>query len=86
MVNKGVKRESTVPVAVRPFVKIIVELSVCGEGLISRGEKCIPPQGLHFELFKFAHEGHLGQTLTKRRLRENYWCPGMDQNVTDWMK
>ena len=72
IVKNGRRRESAVGVDVRPFCKILKELSVPGMDVVLRGDKFIPPLGVRGNLIDLAHHGHLGQTMTKKRVRENF--------------
>ena len=40
-----------------------------------------PTENMRRKIFELAHEGHLGQTLTKQRVREHFWWPAMDKFV-----
>lgn len=73
-------KKKNVSYSLQTFVKVSVELSV-EDGLLVRGDRLVPPEVLKVRLIKGAHEGHLGKTLTKRRLREYFWWPQMDKDV-----
>lgn len=51
--------------------------------LILRGSKLVIPTSLRPRMLQLAHEGHPGQSLMKRRLRERCWWPGIDQAAID---
>lgn len=51
--------------------------------LILRGSKLVIPVSLRQRMLQLAHEGHPGQSLMKRRLRERCWWPGIDQSATN---
>lgn len=51
--------------------------------LILRGSKLVIPKSLRSRMLQLAHEGHPGQSLMKRRLRERCWWPGIDQSAVD---
>ena len=85
MVKSGRRRESAVSMSVRPFCKILDELSNPEEDVLMRGQKFIPPMGVREKLMALAHQGHLGQTLTKKRVRENFWWPKMDSEIEEWV-
>lgn len=53
----------------------------CVNSLILRGSKLVIPKGLRSRMLQLAHEGHPGQSLMKRRLRERCWWPGIDQDA-----
>lgn len=46
----------------------------------------IPPIDFRGKVINLAHEGHLGRSLTKARVRERYWWPGMDHMTKDVVK
>lgn len=73
LLKSGPKRESCLPVSVWPYNKILDELSLGGDGVLIKGEKFIPLFGIRRKLLALAHEGHLGQTLTQRRLKNHFW-------------
>ena len=49
--------------------------------MIMRGDKIIPPTGIRTRLLNICHEGHLGISKTKGRIRNAYWWPGLDKDV-----
>lgn len=49
--------------------------------LIMRGTKLVIPKALRQRMCHLAHEGHPGQSMMKRRLREHCWWPGIDQDA-----
>lgn len=49
--------------------------------LIMRGTKLVIPLPLRQRMCQLAHEGHPGQSMMKRRLRERCWWPGIDHNA-----
>lgn len=51
------------------------------DGLLIRGTKVVIPQSLRPRFLELAHEGHPGETVMKRRLRDRVWWPGMDREV-----
>ena len=65
----GKMRESAVQADVRPYLKVLEELSEAEEWYILRGEKLVPPRGVRRKVCELAHEDHLGHTLTKQRVR-----------------
>ncbi|KAJ1124181.1 hypothetical protein NDU88_002642 [Pleurodeles waltl] len=67
---------------VRGYWEVCSELHLTKE-LVMRGERIVPPEALWRKLIDLAHEGHLGRTLTKSRLRASYWFPTMDRLVED---
>lgn len=57
-----------------------LEYSYANE-LIMRGTKLVIPSSLRSRMCQLAHEGHPGQSMMKRRLRERCWWPGIDQDA-----
>ncbi|XP_055527261.1 uncharacterized protein K02A2.6-like [Wyeomyia smithii] len=49
--------------------------------LVMRGTKLVIPISLRSRMCELAHEGHPGQSMMKRRLRERCWWPGIDQTA-----
>ncbi|XP_058840941.1 uncharacterized protein K02A2.6-like [Topomyia yanbarensis] len=49
--------------------------------LLMRGTKLVIPSSLRHRMCQLAHEGHPGQSMMKRRLRERCWWPGIDQEA-----
>lgn len=68
------------PTPIRRFWNVRTELSFI-DGVILRGDKYVIPAALQDRLVKFAHEGHMGISKCKTRLREYYWWPNLNQSV-----
>lgn len=66
------------PEEVQSYWNVREELSVEGDLLLKSG-KIVPPEGLRNHILNLTHEGHLGRSLSKARLRSDYWFPSMDQ-------
>lgn len=49
--------------------------------LVMRGTKLVIPKCLRSRMCQLAHEGHPGQSMMKRRLRERCWWPGIDKDA-----
>ncbi|XP_062557522.1 uncharacterized protein K02A2.6-like [Armigeres subalbatus] len=49
--------------------------------LVMRGTKLVIPNALRQRMCQLAHEGHPGQSMMKRRLRERCWWPGIDHDA-----
>lgn len=64
----------------RKFWDVSSQLTIHNH-LIFRGSRLLPPVSVRENLIQLAHNGHLGRYLTKKRLRESYWWPGMDAEV-----
>ena len=68
-----------------PYYRLRLELSVQND-FTFRGLRLVAPVALPRTLVDLAHEGHQGIVRTKRRLREVYWWPGMDDLVNTQVK
>lgn len=66
---------------VKSFEPFRNELGSIGS-LVIRGNKLVVPQSLRRRMLTLAHEGHPGETVMKRRLRDSVWWPGMDRDVS----
>ena len=72
----------------KPFQKIFHELTAVN-GVILKGEKLyipdtelVPGSGsLQNQCVELAHEGHQGETKTKKLLRAKLWFPGLDRRI-----
>lgn len=68
----------------KPEVKLFEvfrdELGMVGNILV-RGNKMIVPSKLRSRILELAHEGHPGESVMKRRLRERVWWPLMDKDA-----
>lgn len=53
------------------------------EDTIVRGNKLVVPQALRPRMLQLAHEGHPGESIMKKRLRDRAWWPGMDREAKD---
>lgn len=67
---------------VKPYVPFRGELGLVGDLLI-RGDKLVVPLKLRSRMLDLAHEGHPGESVMKRRLRDRVWWPGMDREVAN---
>ncbi|XP_055543705.1 uncharacterized protein K02A2.6-like [Wyeomyia smithii] len=56
------------------------ELGFVGD-LLVRGTKLVIPKSLRNRMLILAHEGHPGETVMKRRLRDRVWWPAMDRET-----
>lgn len=61
------------------------ELGCVGDILV-RGTKLVVPVALRSRMMALAHEGHPGESVMKRRLRDRVWWPGMDKEITKCVK
>lgn len=63
------------------------ELEICEfDNIMLRGTRLIPPVELREKMLEVAHEGHLGMSMMKRRLRVASWWPNMDKDVENFVK
>lgn len=60
------------------------ELSIMSNGVFVRGEKIVAH--VQSKLFAIAHEGEMGQMLTNKRIRVEFWWPGMDEELVQWVE
>lgn len=51
------------------------------DGVIYKNEKSVIPSVLRNKIISLAHEGHLGMSKCKSRIREYYWWPYLNRNV-----
>ena len=71
---------STLSNSSKGFYNVRHELSYIN-GILCRGNKYVIPASLYDLIVRFAHEGHLGMTKTKSRIREHYWWPNLNSCV-----
>lgn len=64
----------------KPYSAFRLEYSFANN-LIMRGTKLVIPKSLRQRMCQLAHEGHPGQSMMKRRLRDRCWWPGIDQDA-----
>lgn len=69
----------------KPFARFKDELCL-QNSLIVRGLKLFIPKKLRSRMLDLSHEGHPGESVMKRRLRERVWWPGIDYDVTQYVK
>jgi len=81
-----VVKSNRVNEALKSFKKIIPELSVSNDGLVTRGQRIMLPASLQEKALKSAHAGHLGINSMKRHLRAKYCFAGMDAAVENHVK
>lgn len=48
-----------------------------------RGNKLVIPTELRSRMLQLAHEGHPGESVMKKRLRDRAWWPSMDREAKD---
>lgn len=75
----------TLPEVVSKYWEVRLVLGII-KGTIYRGETIVPPKDIRRKIVDLAHVGHLGGSLTKSKVREEYWWPGMDTMVEDLVK
>ena len=79
ILNGWPSRVSKVPENVKSFWNVRHELSEMN-GVILKSEHVLPCS-LRDRIITFAHEGRMGITKCKSRIREFYWWPGVNANV-----
>ncbi|XP_058828130.1 uncharacterized protein K02A2.6-like [Topomyia yanbarensis] len=67
---------------VKSYIPFNNELGMVGD-IVVRGNKLVVPTNLRQRMLDLAHEGHPGESIMKRRLRDRVWWPGMDRDVTN---
>lgn len=71
----------------RNFYEIREELSLGDQGtFLWRGEKLVPPTKLTPRILALLHEGHLGISKTKLRVKQAYWWPALDKQVEQFVR
>ena len=66
----------------KAFVNVWESLTVSDSGLVLKGEKIILPEALWQLAVDKAHQGgHPGITRMKKRIRNHFWIPGLNQLV-----
>ena len=77
-------KESSLEYELQMYWKVKDELSV-EDGILVRGNRLIPPTSLRSNIMMLAHQGHPGKTITKRKVKENFWWPRVDREVDDFV-
>ncbi|XP_078506170.1 uncharacterized protein LOC144763964 [Lissotriton helveticus] len=85
LIRKGWPKEKCLSPDLQMFWKINTELSI-ENGIIVRGDKLVPPSCYREKIILAAHSGHLGATITKRKVRSDFWWPKMDSQVDELVK
>ncbi|XP_069055957.1 arylsulfatase G isoform X1 [Pleurodeles waltl] len=49
--------------------------------MMYRGGRAVPPVSLRRKILDLCHEGHLGISKTKQRVKSRYWWPGLDKQI-----
>lgn len=66
--------------AAKPYAAFRAELGIL-DNIVVRGNKMIVPATLRPRLLSLAHEGHPGESVMLRRLRDRVWWPLMEKEV-----
>ena len=74
----------------KPYKKVFHELTHAS-GVVLKGEKLVIPDvelnplggSIQQHCIELAHEGHQGNTKTKRLARAKFWFPGIDAKIED---
>lgn len=69
----------------KPYRAFRLEFCTFG-GLILRGSRIVVPKALRARFLQLGHEGHPGESVMKRRLREKCWWPQMDSDIVKEVK
>ncbi|XP_065088042.1 uncharacterized protein K02A2.6-like [Ochlerotatus camptorhynchus] len=85
LVVEAMRSGSWTRVEVKAFEPFQNELGLVGD-LLVRGSKLVVPEQLRKRMLDLAHEGHPGESLMKRRLRDRVWWPRMDVDITSYVK
>lgn len=51
-----------------------------------RGDKVVPLKDLMDRILSILHEGHLGIVKSKRRMKQSYWWPVVDNSVERYVR
>ena len=71
----------------KPFKKIMGEITTSDEGLMMKGERIILPNTLIKRALEKAHQGaHPGISRLKRRIRSHFWFPRLDHHVEKFVQ
>ena len=54
--------------------------------MVLRGEKVIPPRVVRHTINKLGHLVPAGISSTKRNVRQEFWCPGIDAEVERYVR
>ncbi|XP_064467133.1 uncharacterized protein K02A2.6-like [Ornithodoros turicata] len=68
-----------------PYYCVREELSTI-QGIVTRGEKVVPPTALRKRIISLGHESHPGVVRTKQRIRMRYWWPKMDLEIEEYVR
>jgi transposase InsO family protein len=67
------------------YLPVCEELCTIGQ-IVMRGTKMVIPVELRQKVIAIAHEGHVGMSGTKLRLRTKVWWPGLDKDVEKFVR
>lgn len=67
------------------YLPMCEELCTIGQ-IVMRGTKMVMPVELRQKAIAIAHEGHVGMSGTKLRLRTKVWWPGLDKDVEKFIR
>ena len=77
-------KESSLDYTLQMYWKVKDELSI-EDGLLVRGDRLIPPLCIRSKILTLAHQGHPGKTITKRKVKQNFWWPRMDHEIEEFV-
>ena len=82
IIKNGLHIRKSADTNIRKFEQIITEISVCGSGILLKGDRIILPESLQETAIQIAHRGsHPGQSGIERRLRSHFFFHNMLQEV-----
>ena len=66
----------------KPYNKVLTELTLSDGGLIMKGQQIILPLKLYHHAIQLAHQGrHPGQSQVLQRIKSHFWFPKMEKAI-----
>lgn len=84
-IHMGWSNEYSLDDSTSKYKHIFDELSVIN-GLLYRSTCLVVPSTMRTNILALAHEGHIGMRAMKRRIREQFWWPGLDKHVEHFVR
>ena len=82
LISAGYSRIPKTDIQLRPFRKILHEITYLANGTLLKDDRIILPTSLHNKAIKLAHLGaHPGQKRLKSRLRSHFYITDLDEQV-----
>ena len=86
IIKNGLHIRKSDDTKIRKFEQLITEISVCGSGILLKGDRIILPESLQETAIQIAHRGsHPGQSGIERRLRSHFFFHNMLQEVQKYV-